>query len=228
MLLILPDLSCYSFFPTYHATHSSRLITLLIIPDLSRYSFFPTYHATHSPRLITLLILLNLSCHSSFPIYHATHLSLFIMLLILPNYSCYSSLPIYHATYLSQFIMLLLFPHLSCYLSFQPIMLLVLSHLSIHSSSHSTWYKWCRAENDPKLIKKQRFSQPTNRQTRPRRHVSAQIKPPIAGNKLSIWNRKVQDNELSISTPFLQHESDECTKSRTAAATCRDMDRTGW
>ena len=178
MLLILPNLPCYSYFPVYHATYPSQLITLLVLPNLSRYSFF---------QLIMLLILPNLSRYSSLPLYHATHTSQLIMLLIFPNLSCYLSFSIYHATYPS---------NLSCCSSFH-----------LYQSTHSPTKLYI---NDVQLktplnVSKNNAShnQPTNHQTRPRRHVSAQIKPSIARNKLTIRNRMVQDNELNISTPFL-------------------------
>jgi hypothetical protein len=210
MLLLFPHLSCYLSF---------QLIMLLILPNLSCYLSFPIYHATPISPFIMLLIPHNLSCYSSLPLYHATHPFHLIMLLIFPNLSCYLSFPIYHDTPISPFIMLLILPTYHAARS---------SPFINPPIPPTTWYKWCTAENALKRIKKQRFSQPTNHETHSRRHVSAQIKPPIARNKLSIRNRKVHDNELNISTPFLQHELNECMKSRTPAATFRGMDRTGW
>ena len=140
LLLIFPNLSCYSSYPTYHATHPTQLIMLLISPSLSCYSSYPTYHATHPSLFTMLLIFPNLSCYRALPFYHATHPSLFTMLFISPSLSCYSYFPINHVTHLSQFITLLVFPHLSCYLFFQLIILLVLPYSTIHSTSHSTWY----------------------------------------------------------------------------------------
>jgi len=153
MLLILPNLSCYSSYPTYHATHLSLFIMLLILPNLSCYSSFPTYHATGPYLFIMLHILPSLPCYSSLPPYHVTHTSQLIMLLIFPNLSCYLPFPIYHATRISPFIMLLILP---TYHTARPSLFINPLNLPLN-----VIYKWCRAENAPKVIKK-RFSKPTN------------------------------------------------------------------